>query len=58
MDKIDMPERKCFLCKVPLTSENDSKEHIIPQSIGGRKKVKGFICQDCNSTTGQEWDSS
>ncbi|PIR39353.1 MAG: hypothetical protein COV35_02215 [Alphaproteobacteria bacterium CG11_big_fil_rev_8_21_14_0_20_39_49] len=47
---------QCALCDVTLTSSNDSKEHIIPNSIGGRKKIKGFICQDCNNKYGRTWD--
>lgn len=46
----------CALCDVVITHDNDTKEHIIPNSIGGRKKVKGFICNTCNSITGQDWD--
>lgn len=46
----------CALCPVEITDENDSKEHIIPNSIGGRKKVKGFICKICNSTLGEKSD--
>lgn len=30
---------------------------MIPQSIGGRLKVKGFICRSCNSKTGDKWDA-
>lgn len=40
-----------------LTSANSGKEHIIPNAIGGRKKVVGFICTGCNSETGTEWDA-
>lgn len=46
----------CALCDVVITHDNDTKEHIIPNSIGGRKKVKGFICNTCNRITGQDWD--
>lgn len=47
----------CALCDNKITSANDSKEHIIPQSIGGREKVRGFICRACNNTTGETWDA-
>lgn len=47
----------CWLCGVALTSETDSKEHIIPQAIGGRKTVSGFICKHCNNETGAAWDA-
>ncbi len=48
----------CWLCDVVITPENNSKEHIIPQAIGGRKTVSGFICKRCNNKTGAKWDSS
>ena len=47
---------QCTLCGTNLTSANNSQEHIIPNAIGGRKKVTGFICTDCNSRSGSEWD--
>lgn len=46
-----------MLCGIDITSENDTEEHIIPNSIGGRKKVKGFICNECNNRTGETWDT-
>ena len=45
----------CWLCDRELT---ESKEHIIPESMGGRRIVTGFICNSCNSTTGHKWDSA
>lgn len=48
--------KKCFLCDGELTKNNLSKEHIIKNSIGGKKTVKYFICKDCNDETGKEWD--
>lgn len=47
----------CAFCDVEITEEIDSREHIIPNSIGGRKKVKGFICNQCNNKTGAQWDT-
>ena len=46
----------CALCGTSLTSENASREHIIPNAIGGRKKIANFLCRACNSRTGSEWD--
>ena len=43
----------CWLCDRELT---ETREHIIPESMGGRKTVRGFICRDCNSETGHDWD--
>ena len=48
----------CWLCNVPIAPENNSREHVIPQAIGGRKTVSGFICKRCNNETGSEWDAS
>lgn len=47
---------KCALCDVEITKDNDTKEHIIPNAIGGRRKIKGFICRACNSSSGDSWD--
>lgn len=46
----------CFLCGNEITLSNDSNEHIIPNAIGGKKSVKGFICNPCNNKTGKDWD--
>ena len=48
----------CALCETPLNDGNDSKEHIIPNAIGGRKTVRNFICKQCNSRTGEKWDKA
>lgn len=47
---------KCTLCHEKITTKNHSREHVIPQSIGGRLKVSGFICKRCNEQAGAEWD--
>ena len=46
----------CAFCAKQLTDTNMSKEHVIPNAIGGRKTVSRFICVECNSLTGTEWD--
>lgn len=48
----------CALCDKEITEENDTKEHIIPNAIGGRRKVKEFICESCNNTSGNDWESA
>lgn len=48
----------CALCEKEITEENDTKEHLIPNAIGGRRKVKGFICESCNNTSGDDWESA
>ena len=47
----------CALCRNVVTSDDSSAEHIIPNAIGGRKKVVGFICRVCNSESGSKWDA-
>ena len=47
----------CALCDVALTFENKSKEHIIPNALGGRKTANNFICKNCNDKTGLLWDA-
>ena len=49
--------RTCGLCGTAVTGENSSREHVIPNAIGGRKRVSNFLCVACNSTTGSEWDN-
>ena len=52
-----MTVRECVLCGCVLIEANSTDEHIIPNAIGGRRKVAGFICINCNSETGSKWDS-
>ncbi|TFY92820.1 HNH endonuclease [Pseudomonas kairouanensis] len=47
----------CALCEKLIDSSNNSREHIIPHSIGGRRKIRSFICIDCNSRSGDSWDA-
>jgi len=49
--------KNCVICKESFLNVQDSNEHIIPNALGGRKKIKGFICVDCNNKTGREWDA-
>ncbi|NNC23542.1 HNH endonuclease [Salinisphaera sp. USBA-960] len=49
---------QCLLCEKVISTETDSREHLIPNSIGGRKKVSGFLCADCNSKSGDNWESA
>ena len=48
---------ECFLCDKAINKDNDSNEHIFLNCIGGKKKVRGFICQSCNSESGKHWDN-
>ena len=51
-----MVSGQCALRGCSLTAYNDTEEHIILNAIGGRKKVRGFICRACNNDSGSEWD--
>lgn len=51
-------DSKCALCSCDLTEESSSSEHVIPNAIGGRLQVPGFVCHGCNNRTGSEWDSA
>ncbi|KAB7740293.1 hypothetical protein F2P47_08595 [Parvibaculum sedimenti] len=48
---------RCIICNNVLTKGTDSREHVIPNSIGGRLKVRGFLCVRCNNTSGHKWES-
>lgn len=52
-----MKNNNCAICGQNFQNVQDSNEHIIPNAVGGRKKIKQFICVDCNSKTGREWDA-
>jgi hypothetical protein len=47
-----------LLCEKVISTEIDSREHLIPNSIGGRKKGSGLLCVDCNSKSGNNWESA
>ena len=51
-------QQSCALCGGQFEQLNDSEEHIIPNAIGGKRKVKGFLCRQCNNNTGREWDAA
>jgi len=36
----------------------DSEEHVVINAIGGRHKVKGVLCVECNNAAGSAWDSA
>lgn len=54
---MDTEVKKCFFCGTPLVGENKSKEHVIPNSIGGKLTTYGFICKACNNKFGEECDA-
>lgn len=50
-------KNKCALCSTIIFKDNDSEEHIIPNAIGGRRVISGFICQPCNSKAGDHGEA-
>ena len=38
----------CRGCGDPLTKQNDSKAHVLPQALGGRLAPNGLLCRRCN----------
>ena len=47
----------CVLCDAELAGSALTFEHVIPESLGGRKRTDKVLCRDCNSRTGHEWDA-
>ncbi len=48
----------CYCCNKILNKRNQSFEHIIPNSIGGRLKSARLICRDCNNAYGMTIDAA
>mgnify|MGYP002479302814 CR=1 FL=1 len=46
----------CVICGEEITASDDSEEHIIPASLGGRRTVSGFLHGYCNNKAGATWD--
>ena len=58
MDEVEMAHQMCvFRCGNRITEDTSTKEHVVPNAIGGRKSVTGFICNSCNNRTGAVWDA-
>lgn len=48
----------CYICEEEISQINESKEHIIPNAIGGRLKSKKLLCKECNNSFGDDYDAS
>jgi 5-methylcytosine-specific restriction endonuclease McrA len=46
----------CYSCGVLFDETNNSLEHIINNSIGGRWRSKWLLCKDCNDKFGGSID--
>ena len=53
-----MAHAVCAFCRRELAGDSRSREHIIPNAIGGRKTVANFICRGCNNNLGRTWDAA
>ena len=49
--------QSCVLCETLLVGETRTREHVIPASLGGKKRTVKALCRQCNSTTGHDWDA-
>lgn len=50
-----MSEEECIFCERRIGESLKSKEHIIPECIGGRLTFKN-VCRECNSKFGSEFE--
>lgn len=48
----------CYACGVEITLRNNSIEHVIPNSLGGKIKCKDILCKSCNNHFGKTIDTS
>ena len=48
---------RCIACLTKLEDHNRSREHVIPEALGGRKTTNRSPCRQCNNETGAEWDA-
>lgn len=55
-EKKCITKNHCYKCGLRITSKNKSKEHIIPNFLGGKLKSAKLICQKCNSEFGETID--
>lgn len=47
---------ECLFCGVQITPDNESKEHVIPNALGGQLWTKEATCSSCNSKAGHSLD--
>lgn len=46
----------CIFCFRTIPEVEFSKEHVIPDSLGGQLILRDWVCSDCNSRFGAEFD--
>ena len=57
MSQEDTERGACVLCEAELAGPAPGLEHVIPESLGGRKRTANVLCRDCNSSTGHDRDA-
>ncbi len=53
-ESLDIP--RCIICKKEIVAEEHSKEHIIPDALGGVLEIES-VCRSCNSKLGEKVDT-
>lgn len=48
----------CAVCGQNIAPRDDTEEHILPNAIGGRRTVRGFLHKGCNNRSGHTWDAA
>ena len=46
--------KHCAICDEILMEENNHREHVIPQALGGHYPIYNFLCKACNNKTGAD----
>lgn len=44
---------KCYLCGAEINQQNSSKEHIVPNFLGGKIYSSDLLCKTCNNLSGE-----
>ncbi len=55
---IRLMNESCIFCNTQLVENIRSKEHIIPQCMGGKLWSRDLVCKDCNNKFGTEFDEA
>lgn len=48
---------QCYSCERALGGSEGSREHIIPNAIGGQTASKNLLCEECNTSFGRLYEA-